>query len=91
MAPYDHGPKTANQSIVIQILAKGATNERTQRLSAMIEKAGAHVSMVEAPEQDEHFSILHTIVPFNFAAYYMAEKLGISDTFVVGGKVTEAD
>ncbi|MEZ0607788.1 SIS domain-containing protein [Fibrella sp. WM1] len=92
MAQYDHGPKeTAHNSIVIQIMAKGATYERTQRLSEMVAKAGAHVFTVEAPELDEHFSILHTIVPFNFAAYYMAEKLGIGETFVVGGKVTEAD
>lgn len=51
---------------------------------------------VEAPAQSakaigEHFSILHNIIPFNFIAYYMAEKLNIGETFVVVGKVTEAD
>ncbi|WP_080058436.1 SIS domain-containing protein [Spirosoma aerolatum] len=97
MAQYDHGPKeTAKDSIVIQILAKGPAYERTQRLSDMVTKAGAHVFIVEVPAQsaltaDENLSILHNIIPFNFMAYYMAEKLNIGETFVVGGKVTEAD
>ncbi|WP_097131777.1 SIS domain-containing protein [Spirosoma fluviale] len=92
MAQYDHGPKeTANHSIVIQILAKGETYERSLRLSEMVGRAGAHVFTVESPGVEEHFSILHNIIQFNFVAYYMAEKLNIGETFVVGGKVTEAD
>ena len=97
MAQYDHGPKeTANHSIVIQILSKGQAYERTRRLSEVIARAGAHVFTVEAPDQiaepiEEHFSILHNIIPFNFMAYYMAEKMNIGETFVVGGKVTEAN
>ena len=96
MAQYDHGPKeTAKNSIVIQIMAKGKAYERTQRLSDMIAKAGAHVFTIEAPDQvagplDENFSILHNIIPFNFLAYSLAEKLNIGETFVVGGKITEA-
>ena len=91
MAQYDHGPKeTAKNSIVIQILAKGKTYDRTRRLSGMIEQAGAHVFTVEEPHIEETYSILHTIIPFNFMAYYLALKLNIGETFVVGGKVTEA-
>lgn len=96
MAQYDHGPKeTARDSIVIQILAKGPAYERTRQLSDTIAGAGAHVFTVEVPDKidgpvEEHFSILHTIIPFNFMAYYMAQKLNIAETFVVGGKVTEA-
>lgn len=95
MAQYDHGPKeTAKNSIVIQILARGEAYGRTLRLSDMIAKAGAHVFTVEALDLiagpfEENFSILHTIIPFNFMAYFLAEKLNISETFVVGGKVTE--
>lgn len=95
MAQYDHGPKeTARDSIVIQILAKGDAYERTLRLSEMIGRAGAHVFTVEAPDRiaepfAENFSILHTIIPFNFMAYYLAQKLNIGETFVVGGKITE--
>ncbi|WP_460910656.1 SIS domain-containing protein [Spirosoma areae] len=91
MAQYDHGPKeTAQNSIVIQILAQGAACERSRRLSGLIAQAGAHVFTVEAPDAEENYSILHTIIPFNFMAYFLALKLNIGDTFVVGGKVTEA-
>ncbi len=91
MAQYDHGPKeTAQNSIVIQILAKGEAYERSLRLSELVAEAGAHVFTVEAPDEEEHFSILHTIIPFNFMAYFLALKLNIGETFVVGGKVTEA-
>ncbi|GAB3643782.1 SIS domain-containing protein [Spirosoma arcticum] len=90
MAQYDHGPKeTANHSIVIQILAKGEAYERTRRLSDMIGRAGAHVFTVGEPDVAENFSILPNIIPFNFMAYYLAQKLNIGETFVVGGKVTE--
>jgi glucosamine--fructose-6-phosphate aminotransferase (isomerizing) len=90
MAQYGHGPKeTANHSIVIQILAKGEPYERTHRLSDMIGRAGAHVFTVGEPDVAENFSILPNIIPFNFMAYYLAQKLNIGETFVVGGKVTE--
>jgi glutamine---fructose-6-phosphate transaminase (isomerizing) len=92
MAQYDHGPKeTANNSIVIQILSKGNTYDRTRRLSDTIAKSGAHVLTVEEPEAEENYSILPNIVVFNFMAYYLAQQLNIGKTFVVGGKVTEAD
>ncbi|MCY7357977.1 MAG: hypothetical protein LH609_11050 [Rudanella sp.] len=92
MAQYDHGPKeTAQNSIVIQILAKGAAYDRSRRLSDTVARSGAHVFAVEAPSDvEEHFSVLYTIIPFNFMAYYLAQALNIGETFVVGGKVTEA-
>jgi len=90
MAQYDHGPKeTAQNSIVIQILAKGKSYERALKLSEKIEISGASVLTVEEPEAEEHFSILSNIIPFNFMAYYLAQKMGITDTFAVGGKITE--
>lgn len=90
MAQYDHGPKeTAANSIVIQILAKGKSYERAQKLTKVIEASGAHVLAVEEPETEENFSVIHNIVPFNFMAYYLAQKLNVGETFVVGGKVTE--
>lgn len=90
MAQYDHGPKeTAANSIVIQILAKGKSYERAQKLTKMVKASGAHVLAVEEPEAEENFSILHNMVPFNFMAYYLAQKLNVGETFVVGGKVTE--
>ncbi|MES3023043.1 MAG: hypothetical protein V4857_15840 [Pseudomonadota bacterium] len=90
MAQYDHGPKeTAADSIVIQILAQGASYERGKKLGDTIARAGAHVFTIEEPEVSEQFSVLTNIVPFNYIAYELAEKLGIKETFVVGGKVTE--
>jgi glucosamine--fructose-6-phosphate aminotransferase (isomerizing) len=92
MAQYDHGPKeTAKNSIVIQIMAKGKSYERSQLLNEKIVASGAHVITVEEMESDENFSVLHNIVPFNFMSYYLALKLGIEETFVVGGKVTEVE
>lgn len=90
MAQYDHGPKeTAADSIVIQIMAKGISYERAKKLNEMIVASGAHVITVEEAEIEENFSILHNMIPFNYMAYYLAEKLNITETFVVGGKVTE--
>lgn len=90
MAQYDHGPKeTAAGSIVIQIIAKGPAYERSQKLADVIRDSGAHVFTVEEPEAEENFSVIHNTVPFNYMAYYLAEKLNINETFVVGGKVTE--
>jgi glutamine---fructose-6-phosphate transaminase (isomerizing) len=89
MAQYDHGPKeTASKSIVIMILAKGRSYDRTKNLAQIIVKSGAFVLTVEEPETDENFSVLHNIVPFNYMAYYLAHKLNIKETFVVGRKVT---
>jgi glucosamine--fructose-6-phosphate aminotransferase (isomerizing) len=90
MAQYDHGPKeTSSSSIVIQIMSKGKAYERTKKLNDIIAKAGAHVITVEEPEAGENFSVLHNMIPFNYMAYYLARKLNIGETFVVGGKVTE--
>lgn len=90
MAQYDHGPKeTAMNSIVIQILARGDSYERTLKLSEKIRQAGAHVITVEEKGVSENLSVLNNIVPFNFMAYYLSRKLKTGETFSVGGKVTE--
>lgn len=90
MAQYNHGPKeTAGDSIVINIVAKGKSYNRAQKLTQMIRESGAHVITVEEQEVEEKFSIINNMVPFNYMAYYLAEKLNIIETFVVGGKVTE--
>ncbi|PSR54028.1 hypothetical protein AHMF7605_11100 [Adhaeribacter arboris] len=92
MAQYDHGPKeTARQSIVIQIIAQGESYNRSYKLSEKIKQAGAHVFTVEEPAVSENLSVLNNIIPFNFMAYYLAQKLNAGDTFIVGGKVTEVE
>jgi len=91
MAQYDHGPKeTSANSIVIQILAEGKSYDRAQKLIEIIRNAGAQVITVEEPEIEENMSVIHNIIPFNFLAYHLARKLNIRDTFIVGGKITEA-
>ncbi len=90
MAQYDHGPKeTANDSIVINILSKGKSYERGKHLGATITAAGSTVLTVEEQGATENESVLHNIIPFNYLAYYLSQKLNIKDTFTVGGKVTE--
>ncbi len=90
MAQYDHGPKeTAKDSILIQIVAKGKSYERTKALSNTVAAAGAQVFEVEESGASEAESVLHNIIPFNYLAYYLSEKLGVRETFAVGAKVTE--
>ena len=92
MAQYDHGPKeTAKGSIVIQVVSKGRSYDRSIHLSDTVSAAGAKVFAVEEPDSPENESILHNIIPFNFMAYYLSQKLKIGETFVVGGKVTEVN
>ena len=92
MAQYDHGPKeTARDSVVIQIISKGKSYERSKKLTTIVKAAGAQVFLVEEPDVSENESILNNIIPFNYMAYYLSEKLGIQETFAVGGKVTEVD
>lgn len=92
MAQYDHGPKeTANESVVIQIVARGKAYERTKALSETVRKAGAHVFEVEEPAVTEVQSILNNSVPFNFMAHYLSQLLGVQEIFTVGGKVTEVN
>jgi glucosamine--fructose-6-phosphate aminotransferase (isomerizing) len=89
MSQYDHGSKeTATNSIVIQILARGKSSDRAQKLSQTISRSGAMVLTIEEPEAEENYSVLHNIVPFNFMAVYLARMLKVTATFVVGGKVT---
>lgn len=90
MAQYDHGPKeTAENSIVIQILTKGKSYERSLNLTEKIKEFGATVFTVEEAETEEHFSILHNIVTFNFFAYHLSQNLAVTEMFAVGGKITE--
>lgn len=92
MAQYDHGPKeTAKNSIVINVVARGKSYDRTMQLAATIKAAGAHVFTIEEPGVSEHESILTNIIPFNYMAYYLSQKLNVQETFVVGGKVTEVN
>jgi glucosamine--fructose-6-phosphate aminotransferase (isomerizing) len=90
LAQYDHGTKeTAKDSFVVNIIAKGNSYDRSIKLGETIKAAGGYVFTVEEPEVNEHESIINNMLPFNFMSYYLSKELGVQDTFVVGGKVTE--
>ncbi len=89
LAQYDHGPKeTARSSIVIQIISEGPSYKRSKELSHLLRMSGASVFEIEEKKVEEHLSVLHNIVTFNFCAYYLAEKFNVTEIFSVGGKVT---
>jgi glutamine---fructose-6-phosphate transaminase (isomerizing) len=69
----------------IHPLAKRPAYDRTRRLSETMARAGAHMLTVETPPVEVSYSILYTIIPFNFMVYFLAEKLNVGETFVVGG------
>lgn len=84
------GLSVAN-SIVIHILTKGKSYDRAQKLNEIIVKSGAYEIFVKECEFEENFSILNNIIPFNYIAFYLAQKLNITETFVIGEKVTEVN
>lgn len=92
LAQYDHGPKeTAANCIVMMIVAKGEGKERAASVKNKTEGAGAKVFLIEEPEVGENHSVLFNIIPFNFMAYHLASLLKVTDTFLVGGKITEVE
>jgi glutamine---fructose-6-phosphate transaminase (isomerizing) len=89
MAQYDHGAKeTAANSVVIQILARGRSTDRAQKLSRTISQSGAKVLTIEEPDVEETFSVLYNIIPFNYMAVHLARMLKVTEPFAIGGKVT---
>jgi glucosamine--fructose-6-phosphate aminotransferase (isomerizing) len=89
VAQYDHGPKeTARDSIVIMVNARGTSYDRSRHLADKIKESGAHVLSVEETLLDENLSVINNIVSFNYLAAFLAGRLGITETFAVGGKIT---
>ncbi len=91
LSQYEHGYKeTAENAIVIVINpSKGILVERTIKLMDTLRNAGARVFEVNDPELDEIYTPFSSILPFFFLARYLALKLGITDQFVIGKKITE--
>lgn len=91
-AQYDHGPKEAAQnSIVLVINAEGKVYERTNRLIKKVTQAGAHCVVWNETQVPESHSPIVSIVPFLFLAYYLADDLGITEYFTLGGKITRVE
>lgn len=93
LSQYEHGFKeTAEDSVVIILNPlKSVLFERTRQFSLFLEEAGAQVFEITEPELDETLSPFTTIMPIFFMANYLAEKLKISEPFIVGDKVTERE
>lgn len=92
LAQYDHGPKeSAENTVVITVKTDGPVRERTNRLLNTIVRAGAISLVWEESDVKEYLSPITSIVPFNFLANSLAVRLGITETFSVGHKVTIVD
>ena len=87
---YDHGPKEAAAgSALIFILSGGPEEERMLKLVQLVKSAGASVHVVKVPATHDRLAAIPAILPFNFAALELISRLGISQTFVLGRKITE--
>lgn len=93
LSQYEHGIKeTAEDSVVIILNPlKSVLFERTRQFSLFLEEAGAQVFEVTEPELDETLSPFTTVMPVFFMASYLADKLKITEPFLVGEKVTRRE
>lgn len=90
MAQYDHGYKeTAPGSVVISINPKGNNYSRSKNLINLLHNAGAITYEITEEGFNEKLSPLLTVIPFQFLAYYLAQKLNVSMPFMIGNKITE--
>lgn len=93
LSQYEHGFKETVEDSVVIILnpLKSVLFERTRQFSLFLEEAGAQVFEITEPELDETLSPFTTIMPIFFMASYLAEKLKITEPFLVGEKVTQRE
>jgi len=90
VADYDHGLKEAAAgSALVFVEVEGAGNERSRALARRVEAVGARVMRLEVPAARPELAAIPAVLPFNVAARELAGRLGVGETFVVGGKVTE--
>ena len=91
-AQFDHGPKeAAKDAVVISVEAPGPVFERAQRLLGAVRRAGATTLEIDDSELSERLTPITHIIPLFFLMFYLAERLGIKETFAIGGKVTETN
>lgn len=88
-AQYDHGPKeSAKNSVVIGVNNNGTDKKRIENILKTVRGAGATTFECLEDSVEENLSPITSIVPFNYLAYYLQNRLGIKEIFSVGGKVT---
>ena len=92
LSQYDHGPKEASSgSIIFSIQAKGASLERTVRLTETLSAAGAQIIPLEEINLPEILSPFTVIVRINFLSFFLSKLLGIKRTFNLGNKITRVE
>lgn len=91
LTQYEHGFKeTANNTVVIVINPlKSILYDRTQKLTVVLQNAGAKVFVISETELDETDSPFTSILPFFFMANYLSLRLRVKKNFQVGSKITE--
>ncbi len=89
-AAYDHGPKeAARDAVVISVEAPGPAFARSRKLLETVRRAGATTFQFYDKEIPEHLTPITHVVPLFYLMHFLALKLGINETFAIGGKVTE--
>ena len=92
VAQYDHGPKeTADDSVVIILNAGGKDAKRIRALHQVLSQSNAMVAEVTVTSLSETLSPVLLITQLNLVMDYLADALGVGDTFQLGGKVTRVD
>lgn len=89
VAQYDHGPKeTADNSIVLLLDARGREAKRMSQVREMLSSTSALVVDIVEDELGETLSSIPLAVRSFLLMNALADRLGVGDTFSVGGKVT---
>ena len=91
LTQYEHGYKETAQDAVVIIInpSNGILHERTNKLKNVLRSVNAIVYEINESELDEIYSPLTSIIPFFFIAGYLFVKLGITEPFMIGNKITE--
>ena len=89
-AQYDHGPKeTANNSVVIFLVARGKEQKRADRLHDLLKKnSNALVLRIVEDALIENLSPIALISQIYLIMNYLTDYLNITYTYGIGKKVT---
>lgn len=91
LTQYEHGYKEAAEDSIIIVInpTKGILHNRTNRLVNLLRNVDARVYEISDRETDEIYSPFTSVLPFYFMAKYLSSKLRISESFLIGKKITE--
>jgi len=90
VAEYDHGPKeTADETVILILNSNGKDKKRIEAIKETLKKKSTAL-VIELTEEDlsEQLSPLTQVSRLYFIMNYLADHMGLEDTFDIGGKVT---